>query len=120
MKAALSSTYEGLLRQLTEGNVIPALKLDAFPAVAGTATSAKARPSVGFVQVIKPPTLLEIHGPMFMSYPVAGHLQIRLAETLGEPKSRCGIAPLVSSKMPIGRVWWKVGETFSADPRRGQ
>ena len=32
---------------------------------------------------MKPPTLLEIHGPMFMSYPVAGHLQIRLAETPG-------------------------------------
>lgn len=34
----------------------------------------------GHVQVIKPPTLLEISGPMFMSYPVAGHLAIRLAE----------------------------------------
>ncbi len=32
----------------------------------------------GFVQVIKPPTLLEIHGPMFMSYAAAGHLQLRL------------------------------------------
>lgn len=32
----------------------------------------------GHVQVIKPPTLLEITGPMFMSYPVAGHIQIRL------------------------------------------
>ena len=32
----------------------------------------------GFVQVIKPPTLLEIHGPMFMSYAVAGHLQLRV------------------------------------------
>ena len=34
----------------------------------------------GFVQVIKPPRLLEIHGPMFMSYAVAGHLQLRLEE----------------------------------------
>ena len=32
----------------------------------------------GFVQVIKPPNLIEIHGPMFMSYAVAGHLQLRL------------------------------------------
>lgn len=32
----------------------------------------------GFVQVIKPPTLLEICGPMFMSYPAANHLQYRL------------------------------------------
>jgi uncharacterized protein YndB with AHSA1/START domain len=33
----------------------------------------------GFVQVIKPPALLEICGPMFMSYPAANHLQYRLA-----------------------------------------
>jgi len=32
----------------------------------------------GYVQVIKPPTLLEICGPMFMSYPAAGHLVYRL------------------------------------------
>ncbi|HUN82355.1 MAG TPA: SRPBCC domain-containing protein [Phycisphaerae bacterium] len=34
----------------------------------------------GTVQVIKPPTLLEITGPMFMSYPVASHVQYRLTE----------------------------------------
>src|ERR1700730_17694347 len=28
----------------------------------------------GHVQVIKPPTLLEISGPLFMSYPVLSHL----------------------------------------------
>jgi hypothetical protein len=33
----------------------------------------------GHVQVIKPPTLLEITGPMFVSYPVANHLQYRLS-----------------------------------------
>lgn len=37
----------------------------------------------GFVQVIKPPTLLEIAGPMMMSYPVAGHLQMRCAPIAG-------------------------------------
>src|SRR5215813_1890737 len=34
----------------------------------------------GHVQVIKPPTLLEICGPLFMSYPVASHIQYRLVE----------------------------------------
>ena len=34
----------------------------------------------GFVQVIKPPTLIEIQGPMFMSYPASGHIQFRLTE----------------------------------------
>ena len=32
----------------------------------------------GHVQVIKPSSVLEIQGPMFMSYPVAGHIGIRL------------------------------------------
>lgn len=31
----------------------------------------------GHVQVIKPPTLLEICGPLMMSYPSANHLQYR-------------------------------------------
>ena len=32
----------------------------------------------GHVQVIKPPSLLEITGPMAMSYPAANHIQYRL------------------------------------------
>ena len=32
----------------------------------------------GHVQVIKPPTLLELCGPMMASYPAANHLQYRL------------------------------------------
>ena len=32
----------------------------------------------GHVQVIKPPNLLEITGPMFMSYPAMNHIQYRL------------------------------------------
>ena len=33
----------------------------------------------GFVQSIKPPTLLEICGPLMLSYPVACHLIVRLS-----------------------------------------
>jgi hypothetical protein len=32
----------------------------------------------GHIQVIKPPTLLEICGPLFMSYPAISHVQYRL------------------------------------------
>lgn len=35
----------------------------------------------GFVQSIKPPTLLEICGPMMISNPVSTHLLVRLAPT---------------------------------------
>lgn len=33
----------------------------------------------GHIQVIKPPTLLEVCGPLFMSYPAISHVQYRLA-----------------------------------------
>jgi uncharacterized protein YndB with AHSA1/START domain len=32
----------------------------------------------GHVQVIKPPTLLELSGPLFMSFPALNHVQYRL------------------------------------------
>ena len=38
----------------------------------------------GHVQAIKRPTLLEIVGPLFMSYPVCSNLQYRLSEKNGE------------------------------------
>jgi len=34
----------------------------------------------GHVQVIKPPKLIEINGPLFMSYPAISHVQYRLTE----------------------------------------
>jgi uncharacterized protein YndB with AHSA1/START domain len=37
----------------------------------------------GHVQVIKPPTLLELCGPMFMSYPGINHVQYRLTSEGG-------------------------------------
>ena len=37
----------------------------------------------GVVQAIKRPTLLEICGPLFMSYPVVSNLQYRLSESEG-------------------------------------
>ena len=37
----------------------------------------------GHVQVIKPPTLIELSGPMFMSYPAINHLEVKLDETDG-------------------------------------
>lgn len=37
----------------------------------------------GHIQVIKPPTLLEIYGPLIMSYPAISHVQYRLTEDSG-------------------------------------
>lgn len=40
----------------------------------------------GHVQVIKPPVLLELSGPMFMSYPALNHLELKLAQVPGGTK----------------------------------
>jgi len=37
----------------------------------------------GHVQVIKPPVLLELSGPLFMSYPALNHLEVKLEERPG-------------------------------------
>jgi hypothetical protein len=36
------------------------------------------------VQVIKPPTLLELCGPMFMSYPVNNHVEVKIEPVSGD------------------------------------
>ena len=37
----------------------------------------------GHVQVLKPPVLLELSGPMFMSYPAVNHLEVKLEQRPG-------------------------------------
>ena len=37
----------------------------------------------GHVQVLKPPVLIELSGPMFMSYPAINHLEIKLEQITG-------------------------------------
>jgi len=44
------------------------------------------RAPLGHVQVIKPPVLLELSGPMFMSYPALNHVEIRLDQVAGGTK----------------------------------
>jgi hypothetical protein len=51
----------------------------------------------GHVQVIKPPTLLEITGPMMMSYPAINHVQYRLSE-------KAGVTTLALTHRAIGEL----------------
>ena len=51
----------------------------------------------GHVQVIKPPTLLEICGPLFMSYPVISHVQYRLT-------AESGVTRLKLAHRAIGQI----------------
>jgi hypothetical protein len=84
ISAPLAQVFEGLLAQLSERNAIMPLRLERWPGGRWFRDLGDGAGHLwGFVQVIKPPTLLELQGPLFMSYPVAGHVQVRLAEAVG-------------------------------------
>ena len=86
IKATIGDAYEALIRRLTDeaataDNKPMPMALEAWPGGRWYRDLGNGQGHLwGFVQVIKPPTLIEIHGPMFMSYPVAGHIQFRLTE----------------------------------------
>lgn len=86
------------------------------------------------VQVIKPPKLLELSGPLFMSYPAANHHQYRLTEEgtstrlSGPPRIRAdlrrapgrsfgGLAPVDSENSKARRIGDQ-GGTMKNDHRQ--
>jgi hypothetical protein len=84
IRAPLAQVFEGLLAQLSERNAMVPLRLERWPGGRWFRDLGDGAGHLwGFVQVLKPPTLLELQGPLFMSYPVAGHVQVRLAEAPG-------------------------------------
>jgi hypothetical protein len=84
VSAPLTQVFEGLLAQLSERNAMLPLRLERWPGGRWFRDLGDGAGHLwGFVQVLKPPRLLELQGPLFMSYPVAGHVQVRLAEAPG-------------------------------------
>lgn len=89
VKASLETTFEALLEQLGPANALPdgtamPMKMEAWPGGRWYRDLGEANGHFwGHVQAIKRPTLLEITGPLFMSYPVASNLQYRLSEKDG-------------------------------------
>lgn len=84
INAPIEITFQSILDemgpegQMPDGTPFP-LKLEAWPGGRWYRDLGNnAGHFWGHVQVIKPPKLLEIVGPMFMSYPVASHFQYRL------------------------------------------
>jgi uncharacterized protein YndB with AHSA1/START domain len=82
--APIEIAFEALLEemgpeaQMMDGKPMP-FKLEAWPGGRWFRDLGKNAGHLwGHVQVIKPPTLLEICGPMMMSYPAVNHLQYRL------------------------------------------
>jgi uncharacterized protein YndB with AHSA1/START domain len=91
IKAAPGDVFEGLVEQLQaipgEGGKPITLTLERWPGGRWFRDLDGGKGHLwGFVQSIKPPTLLELFGPLFMSYPVSGHLMVRLTQIPGGTK----------------------------------
>ena len=89
VRATLSVTFAALIDQLGVANEMPdgtpmPMKLEPWPGGRWYRDLGEGNGHFwGTVQAIKRPTLLEISGPLFMSYPVANNVQYRLSEEKG-------------------------------------
>jgi activator of Hsp90 ATPase-like protein len=92
VKAAIGDVFRGVLHRFGEGFTNPngeSLQMILEPWPGGRWFRDRGNQIGhlwGHVQVIKPPVLLELSGPMFMSYPALNHLEIRLEEVAGGTK----------------------------------
>ena len=89
VRALLDTTFTALLEQLgpynetPEGTPLP-MKLEPWPGGRWFRDLGEGNGHFwGVVQAIRKPTLLEVAGPLFMSYPVANNVQYRLSEESG-------------------------------------
>ncbi len=84
IKADIGDVYKSALYRLGEGNQRPDgeplnLILEQWPGGRWFRDRGNGVGHLwGHVQVIKPPTLIEISGPLFMSYPAINHLEMKL------------------------------------------
>ena len=89
IEAAIGDAYKALIKRLTVESSTPdnrpmPMVLEQWPGGRWFRDLGPGEGHLwGFVQVIKPPTLIEIQGPMFMSYAVAGHVQFKLTQLAG-------------------------------------
>ncbi len=89
VEASLETTFESLIAQMGRLNETPdgkpfPMTLEAWPGGRWFRDLGGNNGHLwGHVQAIKRPTLLEIYGPLFMSYPVVSNLQYRLKEVEG-------------------------------------
>jgi hypothetical protein len=88
VRASLEITFQAMLEQLGPENENPngkmPMKIEPWPGGRWFRDLGDNNGHLwGHVQAIKRPTLLEITGPLFMSYAVANNLQYRLSEEPG-------------------------------------
>jgi uncharacterized protein YndB with AHSA1/START domain len=120
VRAPLDKTFAAILEQLgprnctPDGNPMP-LKFEPWPGGRWYRDlGGEDGHFWGHVQAIKRPTLLEITGPLFMSYPVASNVQYRLTKADGGTliKFRHLALGLIEEdhRMGIGKGWAYINE----------
>src|SRR5580692_4578476 len=92
VKADIGDVFKGVLRQFGEGSTTQngesmQMILEQWPGGRWFRDRGNGIGHLwGHVQVIKPPVLLELSGPLFMSYPAMNHIEVRLDQTAGGTK----------------------------------
>lgn len=122
--ASLEATFAALLEQLSSGSDTPEgklmpMKLEAWPGGRWYRDLGDGNGHFwGNVQAIKRPTLLEISGPLFMSYAVVSNVQYRLSEDKGDTiiafqHLALGAVP-EDMRQNIGKGWTHISERIRA------
>ncbi len=89
VKAAIGDVYKSVLHRFGEGNTNPdghsmQLILEPWPGGRWFRDRGNGIGHLwGHVQVLKPPVLIELSGPLFMSYPALNHVEAKLEEIAG-------------------------------------
>ena len=92
VKADIGDAFKGVIRRFGEGSTQPSgesmnMILEQWPGGRWFRDRGNGIGHLwGHVQVIKPPVLLELSGPMFMSYPALNHVEIKLEPIAGGTK----------------------------------
>ena len=90
--APIGDVFKGVLHRFGEGNTTPngdslQMILEQWPGGRWFRDRGNGIGHLwGHLQVIKPPVLIELSGPMFMSYPALNHIEVKLIEIAGGVK----------------------------------
>ena len=129
VRASVEQTFEALLEQIGPANETPENKnmpmtLEAWPGGRWFRDLGEGNGHLwGHVQAIKRPTLLEISGPLFMSYGVVSNLQYRLSEEPGGTliKFHHKAFGLIQDdhRQGVGKGWSHINNLVKARAERG-